>query len=44
MSAPVKLIRRLTLAAVAILIVLGIAAPFVQVNRLAGRPSSAFGR
>ena len=37
MSAPVKLIRRLTFVALAMLIAGGIIAPFVQVNRLAGR-------
>src|SRR4051794_16137519 len=37
MSAPVQLIRRLTFAALAVLIAAGIAAPFVQVNRMGGR-------
>lgn len=37
MRVPAKSIRRLILSAVAILMVFGIAAPFVQVNRLAGR-------
>jgi hypothetical protein len=37
MSAPVKLIRRLTFLALAMLIAGGIIAPFIQVNRLAGR-------
>ena len=37
MSTPTKSIRRLLLSAVAILIVFGIAAPFVTLNRLTGR-------
>ncbi len=41
MNAPAKLIRRLIFVAVAILIVCGIAAPFVQVNRLRNRLTAA---
>ncbi len=37
MSTPTKSIRRLLLSAVAVLIAFGIAAPFVTLNRLAGR-------
>ncbi|MEO8128139.1 MAG: hypothetical protein ABI822_13645, partial [Bryobacteraceae bacterium] len=37
MKAPSKSVRRLLLAAVAVVIVFGIAAPFIQVNGLAGR-------
>jgi len=41
MSAPVKLIRRLAFVALAILIAVGIVAPFVQVNRMGGRIKTA---
>ena len=37
MSAPPKLIRRLFLSVVALLLIFGIAAPFVTLNRLTGR-------